>query len=63
MSAALHQLSSMVEMLEALQLDCEARNDFAPFPLVSEGYRHRIRDLNVDIREYVQTQEATIKQS
>lgn len=51
--AALHQLASMVDMLEALQMDCQQKNDFTLFPLVSEGYLHRIRDLNAEVREYL----------
>ena len=51
--ASLHQMASMVDMLEALQADCRNKNDFTLFPLVSEGYLHQIRDLNSQIREYL----------
>jgi hypothetical protein len=51
--AALHQLSSMADMLEALRLDCQAKNDYSLFPLISEGYLNRIRELNADIRDYL----------
>jgi hypothetical protein len=57
--AALHQMASMVDMLEALQLDCQGKNDFSLFPLVSEGYLHQIRDLNIQIREYLGTDSLT----
>ena len=53
--ASLHQMAGMVDMLEALQADCQNKNDFTLFPLVSEGYLHQIRDLNTQIREYLGT--------
>ena len=53
LNAALFQLSSFVDMLEALQMDCQQQKDFTLFPLVSEGYLHRIRELNGEIREYL----------
>ena len=52
-SASLHQLSSFVDSLEAAHRDCETRNDFRLFPLMSEGLLIRIRELNDDIRQYV----------
>lgn len=55
LNASLFQLSSFVDMLEALQLDCQQKKDFTLFPLVSEGYLHRIRELNSEIREYLRT--------
>jgi hypothetical protein len=52
--ASLHQLSSFVDMLEALRMDCVKSNDFTLFPLVSEGYLHQIQELNADIKSYLQ---------
>lgn len=55
LNASLHQLSSMVDSLQAAHLDCEKRNDWRLFPLMSEGLVIRIRELNGDIRQYLQT--------
>jgi hypothetical protein len=51
--ASLHQLSSMVDSLQAAHLDCEKRNDWRLFPLMSEGLVIRIRELNAEIRAYL----------
>jgi hypothetical protein len=53
LNASLHQLSSMVDSLQAAHLDCERRNDWRLFPLLSAGLVIRIRELNADIREYL----------
>jgi hypothetical protein len=53
LNASLHQLSSMVDSLQAAHLDCEKRNDWRLFPLMSAGLVIRIRELNADIREYL----------
>ncbi len=50
----LHQLASFTDMLEALQLDAEARNDYVLFSHLSRGYLHKIRELNTEIRTYLQ---------
>lgn len=50
----LRRLSSFADMLEALRLDAEAKNDWSLFPLLSKGYLARIRDLNAEIRTYTQ---------
>jgi hypothetical protein len=51
--ASLHQLSSFVDSLVAAHLDCERRNDWRLFPVLSEGIVIRIRELNTEIREYL----------
>jgi hypothetical protein len=56
LNATLHQLSSFVDSLDALQLDCARKDDFRLFPVLSEGYLSRIRELNAEIREYVKVQ-------
>ena len=58
--ASLFQLSSFVDSLEGLSRDCADKNDYRLFPLVSEGYLTRIRELNDEIRTYLSQQpEAT----
>ena len=59
LSAALNQLSGIVDMLEALDADCRKKNDYSLFPLISEGYLHRLRELNADIRAYLRTHQET----
>lgn len=53
LNAALHQLSSFADMLDALRLDADARQDYSLFPLASQGYLHRIREINQEIRAYL----------
>ena len=57
MSAALRQLSSFADMLHALELDAESKNDWSMFPLVSKGYFAKISEINSEIRAYLQTHE------
>jgi hypothetical protein len=52
---SLHQLASFTDMFEAMYLDAKEKNDFTLFPIVSEGYIHKIRELNAEIREYLQS--------
>ena len=52
---SLHQLASFTDMFEAMYLDAKEKNEFALFPLVSEGYLHKIRELNTEIRQYLQS--------
>jgi hypothetical protein len=54
LNEALRQLSSFADMLEALRLDAENKNDWSLFPLLSKGYLARIRDLNTEIKDYIQ---------
>ena len=53
--ALLHQLSSFAGMLEALRLDAEEKNDFSLFAHLSQGYLTRIRELNREISQYLQS--------
>ncbi len=53
LNASLHQLSSFVDSLEALQMDCARTGDFRLFGVMSQGYITRIRELNTEIREYL----------
>jgi len=50
---SIHQLSRFADMLEALRLDADERNDYRQFAHLSQGYLARIRELNADIREYL----------
>jgi hypothetical protein len=56
LNASLFQLSSFVDSLEGLQRDCADKKDYRLFPLLSEGYLARIRELNEEIREYLSQQ-------
>jgi len=50
----LHQLTGFADMLEVLRLDAEARKDYALFAHLSQGYLHKIRELNGELRAYLQ---------
>lgn len=50
----LHQLASFADMVEALRLDAESQQDYRQFTHLSKGYLLRIRELNAEIREYLQ---------
>ncbi len=54
LNETLRQLSSFADMLEVLRRDAEAKDDWSLFPLLSKGYLARIRELNEEIREYLQ---------
>jgi hypothetical protein len=54
LNAALRQLSSFADMLHALELDAERKNDWTIFPLLSKGYFVRISEINSEIRAYLQ---------
>ena len=54
LSSALRQLSSLASTLEALEMDAESKNDWTLFPLISKGYFSRIREINTEIRSYLQ---------
>lgn len=54
LNESLRRLSSFADMLEALRLNAEAKNDWSLFPLLSKGYLARIRSLNAEIRAYTQ---------
>jgi len=60
LNASLHQLSSFVDSLEALQLDCARTGDFRLFGVLSQGYITRIRELNIEIRDYLRDQEPAL---
>ena len=53
LNVSLHQLSSFVDSLEALQTDCERTGDFRLFGVLSQGYITRIRELNTEIRGHL----------
>lgn len=57
----LHQLSSFADMLEALRLDAEEKHDYALFSHLSQGYLCRIRELNAELREYLQQQPEVVR--
>jgi hypothetical protein len=60
LGAALNQLARFSDMLEALELDAEAKNDWTQFPLVSKGYFSKIKELNGEIREYLSEHSAEL---
>ena len=46
-------LTRLTDMLTAMYLDAKERNDFALFPLTSEGYVAKIREINAELRAYL----------
>lgn len=53
LNIALQQVASFADMLEAMRQYCKATNS-SLFPHVSEGYIHKIREINAEIRAYLQ---------
>jgi hypothetical protein len=53
LDAALSQLASFADMLDALRMNAESKNDWSLFPLLSKGYLEHIRVLNTEIRGYL----------
>ena len=51
----MHHLTSLINMLTAMYLDAKERNDFALFPLTSEGYFVKVQELNAEVRAYLQS--------
>ena len=56
LKASLHQLSSMVDSVEGLRLDAEAKGDAQLLPTLTASYLARARELIAEIREYVDAQ-------
>lgn len=50
----LRYLTSITDMLTAVYLHAKEQNDFMLFPLTAEGYFAQIRELNAEVREYLQ---------
>ena len=59
LNVALTQLSQFADTLEGMRMHAEKINSRA-FPTLSQVYIHRIREINAEIRDYLnsQTQEA-----
>lgn len=56
LNTALQQLAQFADTLEAMRMHAEKVNSRA-FPVLSQAYIHRIREINAEIRSYVQPQE------
>lgn len=52
--AALHQLLSFSNMLEALRLETEENGNWQRFGFIGKGYFQRIRELNLEIQGYLE---------
>ena len=61
LGSVLNQLARLSDMLEALELEAEAKNDWSLFPLVSKGYFTKIKELNGEIREYLSEHPALLE--
>jgi hypothetical protein len=55
LNVALQQLGQFADTLEAMRLHAEKTNSRV-FPVLSQVYIHRIREINTEIRAYLQTQ-------
>ena len=53
--AALHPLLSFSNRLEALRLETEANGNWQRFGFIGKGYFQRIRELNLEIQDYLKT--------
>ncbi len=54
LNVALQQLTQFTDTLEAMRLHAEKTNSHV-FPVLSQAYIHRIREINAEIRTYLQT--------
>ena len=54
LNVALQQLTQFADTLEAMRLNAEKTNSRV-FPVLSQAYIHRIREINAEICTYVQT--------
>jgi hypothetical protein len=59
--AALHQLSSFADMLDALRQDADERHDYREFAHLSQSYLARIRSLNDEIKAYLASEPAGVQ--
>jgi hypothetical protein len=50
---SIHQLSRFADMLEALRRDADERQDYREFAHLSQSYLQRIRELNEEIKGYL----------
>ena len=55
LNVSLRQLTQFADTLECMRLHAEKLNSRA-FPVLSEAYIHRIREINTEIRAYLETQ-------
>lgn len=53
LNVALQQLTQFVDTLEAMRLHAEKTNSRV-FPVLSQAYIHRIREIHAEIRTYLQ---------
>ena len=54
LNVALKQLSQFADMLESMRRHAEETNSRA-FPVLSQVYIHRIREINAEIHDYLQS--------
>ena len=59
--AALHQLSSLTDMLDTLRRDADERHDYREFAHLSQSYLARIRSLNNEIKAYLESEPAAVR--
>jgi hypothetical protein len=52
LNVALQQLTQFADTLEAMRLHAEKTNSRV-FPVLSQAYIHRIREINAEIRAYL----------
>lgn len=52
LNVALEQLTQFTDTLEAMRLHAEKTNSRV-FPVLSQAYIHRIREINAEIRTYL----------
>ena len=54
LNVALEQLAGFADLLEGMRLHAE-KHQSRRFPITSTAYIHRIRQINAEIRDYLQT--------
>lgn len=54
LNVALEQLAGFADLLEGMRLHAE-KHQSRRFPIISTAYIHRIREINAEIRAYLQT--------
>ena len=54
LNIALEQLAGFADLLKGMRLHAE-KHQSRRFPIISTAYIHRIREINAEIRDYLQT--------
>lgn len=60
LNIALEQLAGFADLLKGMRLHAE-KHQSRRFPIISTAYIHRIREINAEIRDYLQTPQSQVE--